>query len=162
MNFSAKIFSISILFVLLQGCDYFNTTTITKKQIKEQSEWNDKDQAPSFEDCADLKGDENMDCFKGIINENLTNVLSQYSFISTNVLNEEIVLTLEVDTDGSFSLNDIDDEADVLDQIESLSDVLETAVSSLPQALPAVKTNVGAKVKTQLKLPIRIVASPQE
>ena len=39
---------------------------------------------------------------------------------------------------------------------------LKKAVSSLPQALPAVKTNVGVKVKTQLTLPVRIIASPQE
>ena len=61
-----------------------------------------------------------------------------------------------------FSLGEFEDDADVLFQIESLSDILDEAVSALPQALPAVKTNVGVKVKTQLTLPVRIIASPQE
>ena len=162
MNFIVKTFSISILFILLQGCEYFNTTTITKKQIKELSKWNDKDQAPSFVDCEGLEGDENMDCFKNIITESLSDVLAEYSFNSVNLLNEEIIVTLEIDIDGNFSLLNIEDDADVLSQIDSLSEILETAVTSLPQALPAVKTNVGSKVKTQLKLPVRIIASPQE
>lgn len=162
MNFIAKTFSISILFIFLQGCEYFKTTTITKKQIKELSKWNDKDQAPSFVDCEGLEGDDNMDCFKNIITESLSDVLAEYSFNSVNLLNEEIIVTMEIDIDGNFSLLNIEDDADVLSQIDSLSEILETAVTSIPQALPAVKTNVGSKVKTQLKLPVRIIASPQE
>jgi hypothetical protein len=60
MNFITRITSICILFFVVQGCEYFNTTTITSKQIKDQSLWNNKDQTPSFGDCNDLEGEDNL------------------------------------------------------------------------------------------------------
>ena len=39
---------------------------------------------------------------------------------------------------------------------------LESAVASLPQALPATKTNVGVYVDAQFDLPIQIRAQPIE
>ena len=162
MNSLVKIASISLMFILFQGCEYFNTTTISPKQVKEQSLWSENDQAPSFSECDGLEGDANAECFKSMISERLTSILAEYNFTSNTILNEEVFLTLELDTEGYFSLGEVKDDADVLFQIESLSDILDEAVSALPQALPAVKTNVGVKVKTQLTLPVRIIASPQE
>ena len=162
MNSLVKISSILLMFILLQGCEYFNTTTISPKQVKEQSLWSENDQPPSFSECDGLEGDANAECFKNMITERLTSILAEYNFTSNTILNEEVILTLELDTEGYFSLGELEDDADVLFQIESLSDILEEAVSALPQALPAVKTNVGVKVKTQLTLPVRIIASPQE
>ena len=162
MNSLVKIASISLMFILFQGCEYFNTTSISPKQVKEQSLWNENDQAPSFSECDDLEGDANAECFKNMINERLTSSLAEYNFTSVSILDEEVILTLELDTEGYFSLGEVEDDAGVLSQIESLSDILDEAVSNLPQALPAVKTNVGVKVKTQLTLPVRIIASPQE
>lgn len=162
MNSLVKIASISLMFILFQGCEYFNTSTISPKQVKEQSLWSENDQAPSFSECDGLEGDANAECFKNMITERLTSILADYNFTSDTILNEEVILTLELDTEGYFSLGEFEDDADVLFQIESLSDILDEAVSALPQALPAVKTNVGVKVKTQLTLPVRIIASPQE
>ncbi|MDB4152880.1 hypothetical protein OAD88_00810 [Flavobacteriaceae bacterium] len=162
MNSLVKIASISLMFILFQGCEYFNTSTISPKQVKEQSLWSENDQAPSFSECDGLEGDANAECFKNMITERLTSILAEYNFTSDTILNEEVILTLELDTEGYFSLGEFEDDADVLFQIESLSDILDEAVSALPQALPAVKTNVGVKVKTQLTLPVRIIASPQE
>ena len=162
MNSLVKIFSTLLMFILFQGCEYFNTTTISSKQVKEQSLWSENDQAPSFSECDGLEGDENVECFKNMINENLMSILAENNFTSSSILDEEVILTLELDAEGYFSLGEVEDDADVLTQIESLSDILQEAVSSLPQALPAVKTNVGVKVKTQLTLPVRIIASPKE
>ena len=162
MNSLVKIASVSLMFILFQGCEYFNTTTISPKQVKEQSLWSENDQAPSFSECDGLEGDANAECFKNMISERIMSNLDAYNFTSASTLDEEVILTLELDTEGYFSLGEVEDDAGVLSQIESLSDILEEAVSTLPQALPAVKTNVGVKVKTQLTLPIRIIASPQE
>jgi len=162
MNFITRITSICILFFVVQGCEYFNTTTITSKQIKDQSLWNDKDQAPSFEDCNDLEGEDNLTCFKETISDNISYALSQYDFITSEPLDREVVFVIEIDLEGYFSLVNVEDEYDVISKIDSLYTEFETIVASLPQALPAIKTNVGIKVKTKLKLPIRIIASPQE
>ncbi|MDO7598984.1 MAG: hypothetical protein MUQ70_03385 [Flavobacteriaceae bacterium] len=162
MNFITRITSICILFFVIQGCEYFNTTTITSKQIKDQSLWNDKDQAPSFEDCNDLEGEDNLTCFKETISDNISYALSQYDFITSEPLDREVVFVIEIDLEGYFSLVNVEDEYDVISKIDSLYTEFESIVASLPQALPAIKTNVGIKVKTKLKLPIRIIASPQE
>jgi len=162
MNFITRITSICILFFVVQGCEYFNTTTITSKQIKDQSLWNDKDQAPSFEYCNDLEGEDNLTCFKETISDNISYALSQYDFITSEPLDREVVFVIEIDLEGYFSLVNVEDEYDVISKIDSLYTEFETIVASLPQALPAIKTNVGIKVKTKLKLPIRIIASPQE
>ena len=162
MNFITRITSICILFFVAQGCEYFNTTTITSKQIKDQSLWKDKDQAPSFDDCNDLEGEDNLTCFKETISDNISYALSQYDFITSEPLDREVVFVIEIDLEGYFSLVNVEDEYDVISKIDSLYTEFESIVASLPQALPAIKTNVGIKVKTKLKLPIRIIASPQE
>mgnify|MGYP001219769113 FL=1 len=162
MNFITRITSIGILFFVAQGCEYFNTTTITSKQIKDQSLWNDKDQAPSFDDCNYLEGEDNLTCFKETISDNISYALSQYDFITSEPLDQEVVFVIGIDLEGYFSLVNVEDEYDVISKIDSLYTEFETIVASLPQALPAIKTNVGIKVKTKLKLPIRIIASPQE
>ena len=162
MNFITRITSICILFFVVQGCEYFNTTTITSKQIKDQSLWNDKDQAPSFEDCNDLEGEDNLTCFKETISDNISYALSQYDFITSEPLDQEVVFVIGIDLEGYFSLVNVEDEYDVISKIDSLYTEFESIVANLPQALPAIKTNVGIKVKTKLKLPIRIIASPQE
>ena len=162
MNFITRITSIGILFFVAQGCEYFNTTTITSKQIKDQSLWNDKDQAPSFDDCNYLEGEDNLTCFKETISDNISYALSQYDFITSEPLDQEVVFVIGIDLEGYFSLVNVEDEYDVISKIDSLYTEFESIVANLPQALPAIKTNVGIKVKTKLKLPIRIIASPQE
>jgi hypothetical protein len=102
-----------------------------------------------------------MDCFKNIVSQTISDILYQFNFTSTSQLDEEVILKLEVDTEGYFSLLEVEDEMDVLGQIETLYSTIEEAVSALPQALPAIKTNVGVKVKISFKLPVRIIASPQ-
>ena len=44
------------------------------------------------------------------------------------------------------------------DAIPSLKEQLEIAISLIPQAKPAIKTNVGTFVSTKLNLPIMITA----
>lgn len=161
MNFLIRISFLAVLFLFLQSCEYFNTTTISPKQIKERSSWNDKDQPPSFPECDGLESQEQMDCFKNIVSQTISDILYQFNFTATSQLDEEVILKLEVDTEGYFSLLEVEDETDVLSQIETLYSSIDEAVSALPQALPAVKTNVGIKVKTSFKLPVRIIASPQ-
>lgn len=162
MHIIIRTILVSFLFLVVQGCEYFNTTTITPAQVKEQSNWSEKDAAPSFEDCDGLEGEENLDCFKNLVGENISFALNQYSFNSIEIIDEEIIISIEIDAEGNFSLTDIQDKNDVISKVESLYSDLEDIILNLPTALPAVKTNVGVKVKTQLKLPIRIISSPGE
>jgi hypothetical protein len=55
-------------------------------------------------------------------------------------------------------LQDIERSKVIADAIPNMDESLEIAVSQIPQAQPAIKTNVGVFVATTLKLPIMISA----
>lgn len=155
--------SFSFLFItsLFVGCDYFSTTTHTPKQIKQASQWSDKDQLPAFENCQDSPEEDRFLCFKTKISNIVNNALYDSEIVANQLLDQEIVLIIEVNKTGEISLLEIENSATVLDALPELSSVLESAIASLPAAIPANKTNVGVAVNTQLKLPIRITASAQ-
>ena len=154
-------FSLFFMASLFVGCEYFSTTTHTPKQIKQASEWSEKDQLPGFESCQDEPEEDRFLCFKNTISTAVTEALYAELLISNQVLDQEITLNIGVDKEGTISLLEIEDAATVLDALPALSSVLEDAINGLAAAIPATKSNVGVAVDTQLKLPIRITASVQ-
>ena len=149
---------LSSLFV---GCEYFSTSTYTPQQIKKASQWSDEDQTPGFESCQDEAEEDRFSCFKNTISSTVNNALYAQELVSNQTIDQEIVLEIQIDKEGVISLLSIENASTVLDAIPSLSVLLEEAIESLPTALPATKTNVGVKVDSQLKLPIRVIANPQ-
>ena len=73
-------------------------------------------------------------------------------------ISEEINIVLKIDKEGYFSLEEYNGSSKIDQAIPSLKEQLEIAVSLIPQAQPAVKTNVGTFVSTKLNLPILITA----
>tara|TARA_B100001287_G_scaffold113564_1_gene95605 strand:+ start:96 stop:533 length:438 start_codon:yes stop_codon:yes gene_type:complete len=145
---------------LIAGCENFSTKTYTPQQIKKASQWSDNDQMPTFESCSSLEIKEQFDCFKDEIANSVYNSLSYENLISNQEIDEEIVLYMVIDEEGNISLDNVENGSLVYDAIPSLSEIINTTISSLPKALPATKTNVGIYVKSKIKLPIRITASP--
>lgn len=147
--------------VLIVSCEYFETNTHTPQQIKQASSWSEKDQVPSFESCQDLDTKDQFNCFKNTIRTSLEESLYAEALISTQEIDREIVLNLLIDTDGAIRITDTEGASNVFEAVEDLENILTNAVAQLPLALPATKTNVGVKVKTSIKVPIRIIATPQ-
>ena len=81
--------------------------------------------------------------------------ISCYATMEHNIY---VVLNLHIDKEGYFSLQDIERSKVIADAIPNMDESLEIAVSQIPQAQPAIKTNVGVFVATTLKLPIMISA----
>jgi len=154
-------FSLFLIASLFVGCEYFSTSTYTPKQIKQASEWSEKDQLPGFESCQNDPEEDRFLCFKNTISTAVTDALYAELLISNQVLDQEITLNIGVDKEGIVSLLEIENAATVLDALPALSTLLEEAIDGLPVAIPATKSNVGVAVDTQLKLPIRITASVQ-
>lgn len=152
----------SIFFIsLLTGCEYFSTSTHTPQQIKKASTWSEEDQGPSFSSCQDLSSDEQFSCFKDTITQSVNDALYAQELISTAALNEEVVLVILIDSEGNITLDSVEDDAEALNAIPGLYDVLSDAILSLPQAVPSTKTNVGVSVAASIELPIQVVASPR-
>ena len=160
MNKLKLLINFFLFYILIAGCENFSTKTYTPQQIKKASQWSDNDQMPTFETCSSLEIKEQFDCFKDEIANSVYNSLSYENLISNQEIDEEIVLNMVIDEMGNISLDKVENGSLVYDAIPSLSEIINTTISSLPKALPATKTNVGIYVKSKIKLPIRITASP--
>ena len=160
MNKLNLLLNFYLLSFLISSCENFSTKTYTSQQIKKASQWSDKDQMPSFEICSSLEISEQFDCFKDEIANSIYNSLSYEDLISNQEIDEEIILNMIIDEEGKIALDNVENASIVYDAIPSLSEIINSTISSLPKALPATKTNVGIYVKSKIKLPIRITASP--
>ena len=160
MNKLKLLINFFLFYILIAGCENFSTKTHTPQQIKKASQWSDNDQMPTFETCSSLEIKEQFDCFKDEIANSVYNSLSYENLISNQEIDEEIILNMVIDEEGNISLDNVENGSLVYEAIPSLSEIINTTISSLPKALPATKTNVGIYVKSKIKLPIRITASP--
>ena len=150
---------LSIFSFLLLGCHLFESTKVPSKEIKSASSWSEKDQGPNFSECDDFENDqEKKDCFESIISNSILDYLDQNLLESSESISEEIYIVLKIDKEGYFSLEEFNGSNKIDEVIPTLKEQLETAVSYIPQAQPAVKTNVGTFVSTRLSLPIMITA----
>ena len=144
---------------LFLGCHLFESTKVPSKEIKSASSWSDKDQGPNFSECDDFENDqEKKVCFESIISNSILDYLDQNLLESSESISEEINIVLKIDKEGYFSLEEFNGSNKINKVIPTLKEQLETAVSYIPQAQPAVKTNVGTFVSTRLSLPIMITA----
>ena len=151
--------SIFIILFLFSGCHLFESTKVSSKEIKTASSWSEKDQGPNFNECDDFESDqEKKDCFESIISNSILDYLDQNLLESSESISEEINIILKIDKEGYFSLEEYNGSSKIDQAIPSLKEQLEIAVSLIPQAQPAVKTNVGTFVSTKLNLPIVITA----
>ena len=89
------------------------------------------------------------DCFKNIIEVEINSFLKDKVF---PVDTSEFILTLKIDTIGKFSL----DKFTPSEKLNSVSiDMIKNAVENIPNALPAIKTNVGEFVEVTFNLPFK-------
>jgi hypothetical protein len=153
---------LSVLLVLLSSCELFDSTTVSKKEIKKASTWSSKDQAPSFPECESLTKKDQMECFQDLISEYLLVSIDESNLVASSPIQASVILRLKVDKKGIFSLEEAEISNDILEVLPDLETVLEDAVANLPIALPATKTNVGVYVDAQFSLPINISAQPAE
>tara|TARA_B100000287_G_scaffold408759_1_gene435423 strand:- start:570 stop:1046 length:477 start_codon:yes stop_codon:yes gene_type:complete len=150
---------LSIVSFLFLGCHLFESTKVPSKEIKSASSWSEKDQGPNFSECDDFENDqEKKDCFESIISNSILDYLDQNPLESNESISEEINIVLKIDKEGYFSLEEFNGSNKIDEAIPTLKEQLEIAVSLIPQAQPAVKTNVGTFVSTRLSLPIMITA----
>ncbi|MBF12275.1 MAG: hypothetical protein CMC63_08875 [Flavobacteriaceae bacterium] len=149
-------FAISIIF---SGCHLFESTKVPAKEIKAASSWTDKDQGPSFPECETIEdGQQNYLCFESIISNSILDYITDNPLESTEYISEEVSLVLKIDNEGYFSIIEVIRSSAMDNAIPNLEDQLQSAVSIIPKAEPALKTNVGAFVSTKLVLPIMIIA----
>ena len=159
MRFLKIFLGIGVAIQMFLGCQLFESNKVTPQEIKSASTWSEKDQEPSFSDCDGFdQAIDKKNCFESMISNSIMDYISENPWESSKYIDEEIVLNLHIDKEGYFSLQDIERSKEISDAIPNMDESLEIAVSQIPQAQPAIKTNVGVFVATTLKLPIMISA----
>ena len=147
MNIKFYLVWLLIIFATV-SCDT-NNVRVSDSEIESASAWSINDQPPTFPQCENLKNNEYLDCFKNIIEFEINSFLNDKVFPADT---SEFILTLKVDTIGRFSLDDLS----ALGKLNSTSkDMIKNAVENIPNALPAIKTNVGEFVEVTFNLPFK-------
>lgn len=147
-----------VFLLLFSACHWLETGRVSQKEINTASSWSKNDQYPSFEECERFESEDQKSCFSNIIVESIKTYLDQEELISNISIDEEVNLTIKIDKEGYFSLLNIEASSTLVESIPDLQRKIDAAVGSLPQAYPALKTNVGEYVDSKIVLPIRINA----
>ena len=139
----------SFILIMLVSCDSINLS-VPDSEIESASSWSINDQPPSFPECENLKNNQHLDCFRNIIEIEINNFLSDKVFpLDSN----QYMLTLKIDTIGKFSL----DKLNPSNELDNTSvNLIKSAVDNIPNALPAIKTNVGEFVEVTFNLPFKL------
>ena len=150
---------ISLIFfvVVLTSCNYFEKKKVYSKDILEEElqtfNWNEVDEYPTFESCDDTLGKENKkQCFEKTVLKILNHRLSQQSIIVTEDVNDTILLTITIDNNGKFNVDDIKSSELTKTQIPKIDSLLIQCFDSLPKIYPAIKRS--QQVTTQFSLPV--------
>tara|TARA_B100001173_G_C15712611_1_gene430911 strand:+ start:104 stop:601 length:498 start_codon:yes stop_codon:yes gene_type:complete len=143
---------------LLIGCHFFESTKVSSQEIETASKWSSNDIGPSFDACDNLEGEELSNCFKDIISSTLIEYFTSSILESNSSIEEELTLVIKIDQEGNISFGDLDFSNNLIDAIPDIENIFSEAIYQLPQAKPAIKSNVGAFVATQFQLPVVISA----
>ena len=139
----------SLIVIMIVSCDSINMS-VPDSEIESASSWSMNDQPPSFPECENLKNNQHLDCFRNIIEIEINNFLNDKVFpLDSN----QYILTLKIDTIGKFSL----DKLNPSNELDNTSvNLIKSAVDNIPNALPAIKTNVGEFVEVTFNLPFKL------
>ena len=160
MQVLSKFSSLSFVFMillLLTGCHLFESTKVSSQEIETASKWSSKDIGPTFDACESLEEDLS-NCFKEIISSTLLEYFSSSISYANKSIQEELVLVIKISKEGNFSFGEMDFSNDLIDAIPDIENIFSDAIYQLPEAKPAIKSNVGAFVATEFQLPIIITA----
>ena len=153
---------LATLLPIIISCNLFDSSGISDKEIKTASKWSKNDQPPTYPECEALSLDTQVDCMSDILSSYITEYVYSSNMIANGDIDEEILLIIKIDKEGFFSLSEVQSSDNIIELLPDIEGLLSDAVISLPQALPATKTNVGTFVETKLTLPIQITASASE
>ncbi len=156
-NLKVKMIRLSYFFIalLFVSCDYFQKSNKNQKQdLDTIINLKKVDTSPYFEDCKHLIDQEKTNCFRQVMQRKITNLLQNYSDISTISIDKKVILFLKIDKKGKVSISDIKPSEFIEKNIPNFENYIKKSVDSLPKLYPALKR--GIPVTTQYKMPIHI------
>ena len=149
-----KIVIFFILIFLIFGCG----KNFVQKKIEISSsiiKWNENDELPSVKFCDEIGTQlERNTCFKEKLTNSIYNNIDFSEIVVHNNLNDTLIISLLIDQTGKVSLLKSSIPSKIKKQIPIIDIIMLKAISSLPNILPATKTNIGVQVSSSFELPI--------
>ena len=169
-NFKSIILKMSFKFNLLvlfcsliinfQACNFIDLRQVSQNEIKKASEWSETDQVPSYYECEKFKTLEGQKkCFKETLVDLIYSGLTNEELKSKEEVNSELMIQIKINENGNFSLDSIVDPNNIIGKIPKLKKYINQTIQNLPDAMPAIKTNVGLFVNVKFSLPIKIISN---
>jgi hypothetical protein len=125
------------------------------------------DKFPIFKDCEQL--DENTvtekDCFISSLSAYITNSLFAHKLVLENELDNTFQVAIEVSDLGKVSVKSFEVDSILNANIPNMNAIIQQSIDDLPEIKPALKKIHSGElipVKTQFRIPIRVVAKVTE
>ena len=151
----------SLFLLAFFSCDQFETKKISSEEILSEEtrelNWHEVDQYPAFEECREyLQEDKSKECFGNKVANYFYARLEEKQPVVTMALNDTIYLYLRISERGVPSIDEMEVDSLVVDQLPEIRTWLTQSVDSLPKIYPATKR--GIPVVTTFKMPVVIKA----
>ena len=169
-NFKSIILKMSYKFSLLvllcsltinfQACNFIDLRQVSQNEIKKASEWSKTDQIPSYNECEKFKTlEDQKKCFQETLIDLIYSGLTNKELKSEEEVSSELIIQIKINENGNFSLDSVVDPNNIIGKIPNLKKYINQTIQNLPDAMPAIKTNVGLFVNVKFSLPIKIISN---
>ena len=141
-----------IFFLLI----FFSCQLPIDKEIEkvEKLMWSSSDEYPTVPKCENFVDEKKrFSCLNDYLNKYLINNLKNYSHINDLKFNDSLKIKIIIDKNGKIYPNGIDFKNSENDN-EKIKSIIYEILDSIPNIIPAVKTDYGIKVKSKFILPI--------
>ena len=136
------------------SCEFFQKKEfVNNTAIDTVIDFNSVDVFPLFPACDSIPSQEKQKiCSQIKLSEHIYASLSTQEIISTDILNDTILIKLNIDKSGKVSLSSLMANDYINQQIPNLDSLIDSGIEKLPLLKPAIKR--GMPVTTEFTLPI--------
>ena len=136
------------------SCEFFQKKEfVNNTAIDTVIDFNSVDVFPLFPACDSIPSQEKQKiCSQIKLSEHIYASLSTQEIISTDILNDTILIKLNIDKSGKVSLSSLMANDHINQQIPNLDSLIDSGIEKLPLLKPAIKR--GMPVTTEFTLPI--------
>lgn len=146
---------------LFASCEEFQTRKISSEEILVEEtrdfNWHEVDQYPAFEECRNISEVQAAKtCFGNKVSQYFISKLQAKQPVVTEEIDDTLFLYLRISEKGTPTIDSMEIDSLVRDQLPDIRIWLIESVDSLPKIYPATKR--GIPVKTTFRMPVVIKA----
>jgi hypothetical protein len=149
-----RIFTVLFCGLLFTSCEFFQKKEYTTDVVIDTIiDYNSIDTFPLFPNCDSIPSQEKqMICSQIKLSEHIYASLSDYKIVTSNKVNDTILVRLKIDNNGISTLTNIHSSEFIKQEIPKLDSLINSGIENLPILKPAIKR--GMPVATEFTLPI--------